>query len=352
MEVHCVSHTRPRLLGDENVNHALDCAIQRESNFTRKKSTIVNSEKEYRRALNLNSVQGEIPMFGERWEKEAKQFREDIKQTLQFNLGFDHENQWKAHVESLLVQGNMLGLASAEHGDAIWKSYIFDLKKGTLKFLLNSQLDTLPTGANLVRWNKSSNDKCKLCKFRETTYHILNCCKISLEQGKYTWRHNNIVNYIVKNVDTAKFKVYSDIPGHMAGNGSIPPEICITNEKPDIVIIDEKRKTLDIFELTVPFEKNIEERNIFKNNKYAHFVVDINEYKTNVTAFEVGSRGYISPANKKRLGMLQKFLKAGNPLSKFQKNVSALSVYSSYYIFLSRKDPAWSEPNFLAAPFV
>ena len=137
-------------------------------------------------------------------------------------------------------------------------------------------------------------------------------------------------------MDTAKYKVYSDIPGHMTGYGTIPPEICITNGKPDIVIIDEKRKTLDIFELTVPFEKNIEERNTLKNNK----------------AFEVGSRGYISPANKKRLGMLQKFLKAGNPIAKFQKNVSALSVYSSYYIFLCRKDPAWSEPNFLAAPFV
>jgi hypothetical protein len=42
-------------------------------------------------------------MFGEFWEKEAKKCREDIKQTLQFNLGFDHEDQWKAHVESLLA---------------------------------------------------------------------------------------------------------------------------------------------------------------------------------------------------------------------------------------------------------
>ena len=59
------------------------------------------------------------------------------------------------------------------------------------------------------------------------------------------------MNYIVKNIDSTKYKVYSDIPGYTVGNGSIPPEICITSEKPDIVIIDEKRKTLDIFELTV-----------------------------------------------------------------------------------------------------
>ncbi len=30
----------------------------------------------------------------------------------------------------------------------IWKSYMFNLKKGTLKFLLNSCLDNLPTQTN------------------------------------------------------------------------------------------------------------------------------------------------------------------------------------------------------------
>ena len=350
-EAHCVSHTRTRLLGDKNVNHVLDCAIERESNYTRKKSTVVNAENQFQKALNLNSVQGEIPMFGELWEKEARIFRKDIKDTLQFNLGFEDENSWKDHVNSLVVQGNLLALASAEHSDAIWKSYVFDLKKGTLKFLLNAQLDTLPTGANLVRWNKSSNDKCKLCKFRETTYHILNCCKSSLDQGKYTWRHNNIINYIVENVDTTRFKVYSDIPGYMVGNGTIPPEICITNEKPDIVIIDYKSKTLNIFELTVPFELNIEDRHKQKSNKYAHFIEDITNFTTTVTAFEIGSRGYISSDNKHRLHLLHKFMKGGIPISKFQKNISALSVYSSYHIFLCRKDPTWSEPNYLGTPF-
>ena len=88
--------------------------------------------------------------------------------------------------------------------------------------------------------------------------------------------------------------MYSDIPGYTVGNGSIPPEICNTNQKPDIVLIDDKRKTLHIFELTVPFEKNIEERNQIKNYKYAHFIKDIKDYNTTVTAFEIGSRGYIS----------------------------------------------------------
>ena len=50
-----------------------------------------------------------------------------------------------------------------------------------------------------------------------------------------------VINYIMNSVDT-KFTVYSDLPGHTApGGGSIPPEVCVTAEKPDIVIIDEHR---------------------------------------------------------------------------------------------------------------
>ena len=137
----------------------------------------------------------------------------------------------------------------------------------------------------------------------------------------------------------------------MIGNGTIPVDVCITTEKPDIVIIDEKRKTLNIFELTVPIEWNIEKRNKSKNDKYAHFVKDIENYTTTVTAFEIGSRGYISSKNKDRLYSLHKFLKAGISLSKFQQNTSALSIYSSFYIFICRKDPSWTEPNYLEAPF-
>jgi len=91
-----------------------------------------------------------------------------------------------------------------EKSDMIWKSYMFNLKKGTLKFLLNSCLDTLPTQTNL-QWVKSASDLCKLClqsgaelqgRRQETTNHILNGCKVALNQKRYTWRHNNLIKYI------------------------------------------------------------------------------------------------------------------------------------------------------------
>ena len=71
-----------------------------------------------------------------------------------------------------------------------------------LKFLLKASLDTLLTAANLVRWKKLSCDLCNLCKWRETTNHVLNGCPVGLDQGRYTYRPNSVINYIVNSVDS------------------------------------------------------------------------------------------------------------------------------------------------------
>ena len=140
----------------------------------------------------------------------------------------------------------------------------FDLKKGTMKFLLNACLDTLPTKTNLLQWGKTTSDLCKLCldanqdlqgRRKETTHHILNGCKVSLNQQRYTWRHDNILKYICENVDSEKYQLNADIDGYsLPGGGTISPDLCVTPEQPDIVIHNRLTNKLCIFELTVPFE--------------------------------------------------------------------------------------------------
>ena len=196
---------------------------------------------------------------------------------------------------------------------------MFDLKQGTLKFLLNSSIDTLPTAANLKRWKKSCLDLCKLCKWRQTTEHILNACPVALDTGRYTWRHNCVINYIVNSVDQ-KFTVYSDLPGHTApGGGSIPPELCVTVQKPDIVILNNNTKEINLFELTCPSEKHIETRHKEKSDKYAHFTTDITAYKCKVNCFEVSSKGFISTRNHTTLSTLHKFMKPSIKVTQFKK---------------------------------
>ena len=354
METHCTSHARTRLEGDKDVNFVIDCTVERESNYTTKKCTTKESETEFERAVNFNTVGGEIPDFSGYTdsERDKRKFNKEIKDQIKTSLTVHNREHQLEHVKSLVQQGSYIALAMAENQDIVWKSYMFDLKQGTLKFLLNASIDTLPTQANLYKWKKTTSDQCKLCKARDTTSHILNICKVSLENGKYLFRHNNIVNYIVQSVDLSKYSVYSDIPGFTVGGGSIPPELCITAQKPDIVIEDKKNKVIHLFELTVPLARNIETRHIEKSNRYAHFLTDMrNDYTCLVTAFEIGSLGYISPRNHSSLYTLHKFLKPGIKLTLFKKNLSALSVYSSYYIFITRKEPLFNQPPFLLPPF-
>ena len=79
------------------------------------------------------------------------------------------------------------------------------------------------------------------------------------------------MNYVVNSLDTQKFSVHGDIPGHEAnGGGTIPPEVCITNLKPDITIWDKTNKKFHIFELTCPLMTNIDKQHEYKTNKISH----------------------------------------------------------------------------------
>ena len=173
-----------------------------------------------------------------------------------------------------------------------------------------------------------------------------------MDTGRWTWRHNNIVNYVVNCLDTTKFTIHSDIEGREApGGGTVPPEVCVTNLKPDITIWDKEKNTFDMFELTVPLDNNIEQRHTDKTNKYAHFTTDITHITTKVTSFEVSSTGHITSQNKSHLQSLHKFCKPGIKQSTFIKNISCLSIYSSYHIWLCRNDPEFLTPAYLPAPF-
>ena len=170
------------------------------------------------------------------------------------------------------------------------------------------------------------------------------------------WLHVTEAELSQKNekykLDTSKFTIFSDIEGHEApGGGTVPPEVTVTNLKPNITIWDKINNKFHIFELTVPLDVNISQRNIDKSNKYAHFSTDITHITTTVTAFEISSLGNVSSDNKKRLTALHKFCKPGIKLSMFVKNVSCLSIYSSYHIWLCRNDPVFVTPSYLPAPF-
>ena len=341
-EAHVTSHTRTRLQGDDVINNILDATLARESTYTHKQTT-TEAENVFKNVLQQNTVDNELPT-----ERKARhKFNMDIRKKVKSVTNSTVQENLRNHMETLQVQGSLLSLACQEKEDLIWKSSMFQLKSGTLKFMLNASIDCLPTPANLQRWKYTSNDKCKLCGNRGTTNHYLNCCKIMLDTGRYSWRHNCLINYIVTNVDPA-FKVYSDLPGWEAtGGGTIPSELCLTNLKPDVVIIDPVKKRLNIFELTVPLTSNIDQRHSEKSRKYAPFVTDITEHSTTVNCFEISSTGFITKSNRSTLNTLHTFMRKDLKKSSFVSNLNALAWYGSYKIWLTRDEPIFVDPPFL-----
>ena len=176
-----------------------------------------------------------------------------------------------------------------------------------------------------------------------------------MDQGRFTWRHDSILHYISNCLDKEKFTCYVDIPGHQTqAGGTLPPDILITTLKPDVVVVDTRNKLVNnIFELTVPGETRISEAQRIKSEKYQHFQTDIKPLQASVIPFEVGSHtGYTTNReNVSRLNALHKFCKKDMKLKTFKKNISSITVLSSYYLFNCRNESDWGKANYVLSPF-
>ena len=73
-----------------------------------------------------------------------------------------------------------------------------------INFLIRSVYDLLPLKSNLVRWGKKEDPTSPLCQGRQTREHVLNSCKFALSQGRYTWRHNGVLQELAAIISTAK----------------------------------------------------------------------------------------------------------------------------------------------------
>ena len=334
-QCHTLSYISMREKGDDLVNHCLDSQLDRESKWVRKRSIIVKSDEVY------SSVKGVHPTLKGK-KKEAKKI-----------LTHEVSTIWHTHVKDLVVQGRFLDLLSMESNCMIWKSIMYNLPVKVLKFLVNAVSDTVNTRANLLRWGKSTTSKCRHCDCVETLNHVLNCCSVFLSQGRYTWRHNNVLKCFVEMITESispDTKILHDIP-YLTGYSpvsTIPLPCTQTNLKPDLCIYDENSKKIMIMELTVPFELGIEKAHQYKVNKYSSLVTDIrnNNYEVEYLAIEVGSRGFISSNNTQRLKqMLGYFHERNTKPREFQDKLSKMALVSSFAIYCAKGEPSWQDCN-------
>ena len=269
--------------------------------------------------------------------------------------------KWTNEISLLVQQGHFIRIAELEDCDMTWKSFIFDLPHGVMKFVVNVHLDTLPTQSNLRKWGKRSGAKCDLCKSsNETLLHTLNNCPVMLQQGRYTWRHNCILNALKTEFDLVNtgWTIITDLPGdrNIQGPSTVPPHVLPTSQRPDMVLLNKDDKTIVLIELTVCFEsegamQNAENR---KLDRYAGLLMDIsdNGYNADITTIEIGSRGMINCDN---VSKLNKLFKVINPKLKnlqrqstnVRRKLSKMALLASYIIFYAKYCNTWNEPDFI-----
>ena len=95
------------------------------------------------------------------------------------------------------MQGDYISLIMEEKNCISWKSFIWDIPQGVLKFAMNAGLNTLPTFDNLRRWGKRVCDRCPFCGNIQTLVHTLSNCLVALDQGRFTWRHDSVLSSII-----------------------------------------------------------------------------------------------------------------------------------------------------------
>jgi hypothetical protein len=158
----------------------------------------------------------------------------------------EEDDACAVRVRGYTMQGNLFSLLQAESKCITWKSYMWNLPCGVLKFALNASIDTLPTFTNLKGWGKRASVSCHLCgnTVKQTLFHVLIHYNYTMDQGRMTWRHDSVLKHLAGCLKSAleslhTVEVYCDLEGLQApGGGSIPASVMAQTQRPDLVILD------------------------------------------------------------------------------------------------------------------
>ena len=208
----------------------------------------------------------------------------------------------------------------------IWRT-----PQSRLSFLVRAAYDTLPCPRNLAQWF-GSEGKCFLCsKDNAGLQHMLSGCNIALSQGRFRWRHNQVLRKLAEQLERCRVGANNSSdprrqniafvkPGGAAQKTEVgrsarlltpgkswdmrvdldkqlvfPTEITQTSLRPDIVMWSTAANKVLIIELTVPWEEGIPVAHEFKRSKYSDLAEECRGggWSATIHPVEVGCRGFV-----------------------------------------------------------
>jgi hypothetical protein len=118
---------------------------------------------------------------------------------------------------------------------------------------------------------------------KQTLLHVLVHYKHTLDQGRLTWRHDSILNHITGCLKSAlvgesTVELYCDLDGLQApGGGSIPADIMVQAQRPDLVILHRSvhgRHIIALVKLTCSWDTDAKRAEERKTTRYADLKVE------------------------------------------------------------------------------
>ena len=266
-----------------------------------------------------------------------------FKSKARTSLRSSHVRYWNSTLEPLTVQNKFLDIAALEQNCPLWKRLMYGLPEKQLSFLLRAGCDTLPTPMNLARWNIITSPVCTLCCCTQpTTNHILTGCSIALDQGRYTWHHDSVLQVLVRNFKKGLppcYKIYADLPGHQASvspPSTIPSHITSTLSRPDLVVVSTDSITLLELSVVTNTEHHLLAARNRKEDCYGSLLTDLQQagFSVNLVTIEVGCLGHFMPQTVSKLSDVCHLPK--NTIRCILQQVARVAISCSYRIFNSR----------------
>ena len=227
--------------------------------------------------------------------------------------------------------------------NSLWSSVQSKLPKNVFNFSLRYINNSLPTRKNLVKWGLSSSADCSSCSCPETLLHVVSGCKTYLDEGRFTWRHNSVLNFIASSLlDVERSKLYVDLPGFIS-----PSVVTGDQFRPDLLLSIENR-ILYILELTVGFETNLQVNSDRKHQKYLTLITDQENVYDSVkfVNVSVSSLGVFGESTNSLFDMLHDLKFDEQRVKYVKKKIIATCIRTSYYIFC-RRNKEWNNPELL-----
>ena len=221
---------------------------------------------------------------------------------------------------------------------------------------------------------------CTLCsKDLCTTAHVLGACKVSLQQRRYTLRHDTVLGKVIEALKTFILNIKEIVPisaksstkfvkkatkvpckwsppvgilhhasdwvllADLNSNYCFLVHIAFTQLRPDIMVFSNSLRKVILIELTCPCEENMESWHGTKISKYLALkaIVESKGWGVELFAVEVGARGYCPKSVlccSKKLGFNNKLIR--NTIKKLSKS----SMECSFCIWLVRNNKEWTQP--------